>query len=125
MWPLTPFTAENGATRMYPFSHGIEGMAKEDPGPPVVAECQPGSAICFLGSTAHGAGANITGDVRRGIVIGYSLGWLKPYQNLWLAYPPDVALTFSLALPAFAGSALPRPHHRHYDGTCPSNPLCE
>src|SRR3546814_276232 len=120
MWPLTPFTAENGATRMYPFSHGIEGMAKEDPGPPVVAECQPGSAICFLGSTAHGAGANITGDVRRGIVIGYSLGWLKPYENLWLAYPPDVARNFSPALAALAGYAQHRPNLGNYEGQCPS-----
>src|SRR3546814_21046384 len=54
-------------------------------------------SICFLGSTAHGAGANITGDVRRGIVIGYSLGWLKPYEHLLLAYPPYVARNFSPA----------------------------
>ena len=32
----------------------------------------------LLGSTLHGAGANVTGAVRRGLVVGYSLGWLKP-----------------------------------------------
>src|SRR3546814_13146475 len=51
-------------------------MAKPDPGEPIVAACEPGAAICFLGSTTHGAGANITNEVRRGVVIGYSLGWL-------------------------------------------------
>src|SRR3546814_18098971 len=69
--PLTPFPAVNGATHIYPHSHGADGMAKTDPGEPIVAACDPGAAICFLGSTAHGAGANITDQVRRGVVIGY------------------------------------------------------
>src|SRR3546814_6264502 len=87
IWPLTSFTRENGATQIYPGSHGPKGMAREETGEPIIAECGPGSAICFLGSTAHGAGANRTDHVRRGIVIGYCLGWLKPYENQWLAYP--------------------------------------
>lgn len=120
MWPLTPFSADNGATRLYPFSHGSKGMAKDDPGEPVVAACEPGAAICFLGSTAHGAGANITNDVRRGVVIGYSLGWLKPYENLWLAYPPEVARHFSPELAALAGYAQHRPNLGNYEGQCPS-----
>jgi ectoine hydroxylase-related dioxygenase (phytanoyl-CoA dioxygenase family) len=120
MWPLTPFTADNGATRIYPFSHGADGIAREDPGKPIVAECLPGAAICFLGSTAHGAGANVTNDVRRGIVIGYSLGWLKPYENPWLAYPPEVARHFSPELAALAGYAQHRPNLGNYEGQCPS-----
>src|SRR3546814_5908758 len=54
IWPLTPFTADNGATQIYPYSHGRDGMEKEDVGDPIAAICDPGSAICFLGSTAHG-----------------------------------------------------------------------
>lgn len=120
MWPLTPFTAENGATRIYPFSHGAKGMAREGPGEPIVAECGPGSAICFLGSTAHGAGANRTSEVRRGIVVGYSLGWLRPYENLWLSYPPQVARHFSPELAALAGYSQHRPNLGNYEGQCPS-----
>lgn len=120
IWPLTPFTADNGATQIYPFSHGPDGLAKDDPGAPIVAACEPGSAICFLGSTAHGAGPNITGAVRRGVVIGYSLGWLKPYENLWLAYPPDVAKDFTPKLAALAGYAQHRPNLGNYEGQCPS-----
>jgi ectoine hydroxylase-related dioxygenase (phytanoyl-CoA dioxygenase family) len=120
MWPLTPFTADNGATHIYPFSHGADGIAREDPGKPIVAECLPGAAICFLGSTAHGAGANVTSDVRRGLVIGYSLGWLKPYENPWLAYPPEVARHFSPELSALAGYAQHRPNLGNYEGQCPS-----
>jgi hypothetical protein len=120
IWPLTPFTADNGATHVYPNSHGVGGMAKPDLGSPVVAACEPGSAICFLGSTAHGAGSNLSAEVRRGLVIGYSLGWLKPYENPWLAYPPDVARTFDPALAALAGYAQHRPNLGNYEGRCPS-----
>mgnify|MGYP001264859195 CR=1 FL=1 len=120
IWPLTEFTADNGATQIYPGSHGPAGMAKEDVGEPVVAACEPGAAICFLGSTAHGAGANVTQQVRRGVVIGYSLGWLKPYENLWLSYPPEIARRFSSELAALAGYAQHRPNLGNYEGQCPS-----
>jgi len=125
MWPLTPFTAENGATRIYPGSHGIEGLSKEDPGTAVSAVCDPGSAICFLGSTLHGAGANLTNLPRRAIVVGYCLGWLKPYENQWLAYPPDVAKVFSPELAALVGYAQHRPNLGNYEGQCPSLLLSE
>ena len=120
IWPLTPFTADNGATHIYPNSHGVAGMAKPDLGSPAVAACKPGSAICFLGSTAHGAGSNLSGEVRRAIVIGYSLGWLKPYENPWLAYPPEVARTFEPELAALAGYAQHRPNLGNCEGRCPS-----
>lgn len=120
LWPLTPFTKDNGATRIYPKSHGVKGMAKTDLGQPIFAECKPGSAICFLGSTAHGAGSNLTNEVRRGVLVSYSLGWLKPYENLWLAYPPEVARHFAPELAALAGYAQHRPNLGNYEGQCPS-----
>lgn len=120
MWPLTPFTAENGATRIYPGSHRQSISTLEDLGTPIAAECGPGSAICFLGSTVHGAGPNRSQSVRRGIVIGYSLGWLKPYENPWLAYPPSVAKEFSPELAELAGYVQHRPNLGNYEGQCPS-----
>lgn len=120
IWPLTPFRRENGATLIYPESHGADGMARADLGEPVAAECDPGAAICFLGSTAHGAGANLTSLPRRGIVVGYCLGWLKPYENQWLAYPPAIARTFPRALAELVGYAQHRPNLGNYEGQCPS-----
>jgi hypothetical protein len=58
--------------------------------------------------------------VRRAIVVGYSLGWLKPYENLWLAYPPHVAKAFSPELAALVGYAQHRPNLGNYEGQCPS-----
>jgi ectoine hydroxylase-related dioxygenase (phytanoyl-CoA dioxygenase family) len=120
MWPLTPFRAENGATRIWPRSHGRSALAPAPDGAPVTAAMEPGSALLFLGSTLHGAGANRSQEVRRGLVIGYSLGWLKPYENQWLAYPPKVARNFPPDLAALVGYRQHRPNLGNYEGRCPS-----
>src|SRR3546814_2890557 len=78
MWPISPFKAENGATLIWPGSHNAGSTQDAQP---VAVEAEPGSAILFLGSTLHGAGANMTGAIRRGIIVSYCLGWLKPYEN--------------------------------------------
>lgn len=120
IWPLTGFTAENGATRVWPRSHGANALAPAPSTDPIAAEMAPGDALLFLGSTLHGAGANHTSDVRRGIVVGYSLGWLKPYENQWLAYPPDIARRFPPELAALVGYRQHRPNLGNYEGQCPS-----
>jgi len=120
IWPLTPFSRQNGATLIHPGSHGRDGMTKQDLGEAVAAECGPGSAICFLGSTAHGAGPNETPYPRRGIVAGYCLGWLKPYENQWLAYPPDIARSFPPEVAGLVGYRQHRPNLGNYEGQCPS-----
>lgn len=120
MWPLTPFTQENGATIIYPGSHGREALDERMPEGAVVAACNPGDAILFLGSTLHGAGANRSSEVRRAIVVSYALGWLKPYENQWLAYPPEVARHFEPELAALVGYRQHRPNLGNYEGVCPS-----
>lgn len=120
MWPLTPFTAENGATIIWPQSHGVEALVEEPKEAPIVAEASPGDAIVFLGSTLHGAGANRSGLPRRGIIISYCLGWLKPYENQWLAYPPEIARGFPPDVAALAGYAQHRPNLGNFEGQCPS-----
>ena len=118
MWPISPFKAENGATLVWPGSHN--GGQGDDGAEPVAIEADPGSAIIFLGSTLHGAGANRSNAVRRGIIVSYCLGWLKPYENQWLAYPPDVARQFPPELSALVGYRQHRPNLGNYEGQCPS-----
>lgn len=120
MWPLTPFTYENGATLVWPGSHGSAALAPDAAGEPIVAEARPGDAIIFLGSTLHAAGANCSAGVRRGILVSYCLGWLKPYENQWLAYPPAIARDFPPALAALVGYAQHRPNLGNFEGQCPS-----
>jgi ectoine hydroxylase-related dioxygenase (phytanoyl-CoA dioxygenase family) len=120
IWPLSHFTTDNGATRIYPGTHRREIEALDQLGDPIVAACEPGDAIMFLGSTIHGAGANATEHERRAVVIGYSLGWLKPYENNWLAYPPSVARSFPKELAELVGYVQHRPNLGNYEGQCPS-----
>lgn len=123
MWPLTPFTRENGATLIWPHSHGSAAVEPEPATAPIVAECLPGDAVLFLGSALHGAGGNVTETVRRGIIVSYCLGWLKPYENQWLAYPPAVAQRFEPELAALVGYRQHRPNLGNVEGQCPSTLL--
>ncbi|PZR47879.1 MAG: phytanoyl-CoA dioxygenase, partial [Stutzerimonas stutzeri] len=86
----------------------------------VAVEMRPGSALMFLGSTLHAGGANRTATSRRGMIISYSLGWLKPYELPWLAYPPEFARTLPPVLAALAGYRAHRPNLGTVEGRCPS-----
>lgn len=120
MWPFTSYTEANGSTLVWPNSHGGKALDPEPQGNPVAIELQPGEALLFLGSTLHGAGGNRTDEIRRGMIVSYCLGWLKPYENQWLAYPPDIARHFPPELAALAGYQQHRPNLGNYEGQCPS-----
>jgi ectoine hydroxylase-related dioxygenase (phytanoyl-CoA dioxygenase family) len=120
MWPFTPYREENGATLIYPGSHGTRALDTEQPAASCAVELQPGDALVFLGSTLHGAGANRSDAIRRGMIISYCLGWLKPYENQWLAYPPAVARRFAPELAALVGYRQHRPNLGNFEGMCPS-----
>jgi len=120
MWPFTRYTSENGATIVWPNSHGGRALDPEPPPGGFAVELEPGSALLFLGSTLHGAGGNSSSGIRRGAIVSYCLGWLKPYENQWLAYPPDVARRFTPELAALVGYRQHRPNLGNYEGQCPS-----
>lgn len=120
MWPLTPFRPENGGTRLWTGSHvdqDVQLSPEEEAVTPLVL---PGDALIFLGSTLHGGGGNVSMAPRRGIVISYCLGWLKPFELQWLVYPPQVARHFSSGLAAMVGYAQHRPNLGNVEGQCPS-----
>jgi ectoine hydroxylase-related dioxygenase (phytanoyl-CoA dioxygenase family) len=104
-------------------SHRRQDEILLDPAEAVAAEMEPGAALLFLGSTLHAGGANRTTAPRRGMIVSYSLGWLKPYELPWLAYPPEVARGFSPELAALAGYRAHRPNLGTHEGRCPSRLL--
>ncbi|HEX8223746.1 MAG TPA: phytanoyl-CoA dioxygenase family protein [Allosphingosinicella sp.] len=120
MWPFTPYTRENGATRVWPESHGHRALLDVPEASELVPEYGPGSALLMLGSTLHAAGENRSLEVRRGMIVGYSLGWLKTYENQFLAYPLETARTFSPELAALVGYRQHRPNLGNFEGRCPS-----
>jgi len=123
MWPFSPYTADNGATIVWPGSHRRQDEIVIDAAEGTSITMEPGSALLFLGSTLHAGGANRTQLPRRGMIVSYSLGWLKPYELPWLAYPPAVAKSFAPELAALAGYRAHRPNLGTYEGRCPSHLL--
>lgn len=120
MWPLTTFTRENGGTRLWTGSHFDQDVAVLPENDSVVPTVLPGDALLFLGSTLHGGGGNGAAAPRRGIVISYCLGWLKPFELQWLVYPPQVARHFAPELAALVGYTQHRPNLGNVEGQCPS-----
>jgi ectoine hydroxylase-related dioxygenase (phytanoyl-CoA dioxygenase family) len=119
MWPFTPYTARNGATVVFPESQN-GGRHHDELAAPVAAEMEPGDVLVFLGSTLHGGGADLSTAPRTGMIVSYSLGWLKPYENQWLVYPPQIARGFSPELAALVGYQQHRPNLGNVEGRCPS-----
>jgi hypothetical protein len=120
MWPLVPFTPENGGTRLWTGSHFDQEAITLPEEEAIVPQVSPGDALLFLGSTLHGGGGNLGPASRRGIVVSYCLGWLKPFELQWLVYPPAVARHFSPELAALVGYAQHRPNLGNVEGQCPS-----
>jgi ectoine hydroxylase-related dioxygenase (phytanoyl-CoA dioxygenase family) len=120
MWPLSSFHHANGGTRLWPSSHLRQDEMLLPKEAAIVPDLLPGDALLFLGSTLHGGGANVSDAPRRGIIISYCLGWLKPFELQWLVYPPEVARTFEPELAALVGYAQHRPNLGNVEGQCPS-----
>jgi ectoine hydroxylase-related dioxygenase (phytanoyl-CoA dioxygenase family) len=119
MWPFTPYRKENGATILWPGSnHHQEVLLPEDEA--IDVEMEPGDALLYVGSILHRGGHNSSRMIRRGMIVGYCLGWLKPYENQWLAYPPEVARHFSPELAELVGYRQDQPNLGNHDGQCPS-----
>lgn len=120
MWPLTEFTEENGATILWPASNDLGPMEIPELDTATIAAMKPGSAVIFLGSTLHCAGANRSDAKRRGLAIGYSLGWLRQFENQYLVYPPEVAARLPRHIAELAGYRTQKPNLGNFEGRCPS-----
>jgi ectoine hydroxylase-related dioxygenase (phytanoyl-CoA dioxygenase family) len=95
MWAMTDFTTENGATRIVPGSHLLEGkQTYEDDDPRIIrAEMERGSMFFYSGKVYHGAAANVSNEVRQGINLTYCVGWVRQEENQYLSTPIEVART--------------------------------
>lgn len=126
MWALDDFTERNGSTRVWPRSNHMDHNDPLLPDEDAISAVMPkGSACLFLGSTVHSGGENISARSRRGLIVSYCLGWLKPWENQWLAYPPQIAKRFDPDLAALVGYSQHRPSLCNFEGQCPSVLLSE
>ena len=97
MWALSDYTAENGATLLWPrsqFASLSRDMNEAGCGDRRDAT-RLGVGVSRIGDAC--GGANRSSAPRTGLILSYSLGWLKQYENAFLTYPPQVAREFSQA----------------------------
>ena len=106
MWAVTDFRVDNGGTQLVPGSHRWGADREARPEEIVQAEMPACSVLYWLGGTLHGAGANTSDDWRYGVILTYSLGWLRQEENQGLDVPPRVANELSPELQALTSRTM-------------------
>jgi len=121
MWAVDDFTAENGATLLVPGSHKWPRDRVPQPHEIMQGQMPKGSVLIYFGSLLHAGGANCTDRPRTGVVISYSLGWLRQAENQYLAVPPKIARTLPEELQRLLGYFVHEPNLGCVDG---QDPIC-
>jgi len=103
MWAVSDFTADNGGTLLVPGSHRWPADRAYAPGEVVAAEMPAGSVLYWMGGTLHGAGANVSETRRFGVILSYSVGWVRQEENQYLSMSPETVATLSPELQALTG----------------------
>lgn len=119
IWAIDDFTADNGATVLYPGSHR---WGKRRPGPddaalPVVMPA--GSCVFFVGTLWHGGGANSTDRDRLAVTAQYCQPWLRPMEAFTLSISRDIARTVSDDIRRMLGYSIHPPFVGAVDGLHP------
>ena len=89
MWAISDFRADNGATLIVPGSHLWPADRVPTPEEVVAAEMPAGAVLFWLGGLLHGAGANVSQDWRYGVILTYSVGWVRQEENQYLDVSPQ------------------------------------
>ena len=89
IWALTDFTHQNGATRIVPGSHRWDKDRQPADDEIVSAEMRAGSVLLYNGTVIHGGGENTTPKERVGVLLHYTLNWLRQEENQYLSCPPS------------------------------------
>lgn len=85
----------------------------------LAAKVQCGSALVYLGSATDCGSANWTDAPRTELILSSCLGWLKQYENAFLAYLPYVAGQSPRQLRGTLGYRIHRPDPGGYEGQDP------
>jgi hypothetical protein len=122
---LDDFTADNGATVIFPRSHtwGDKRPGSDDVAIPVVMPA--GSVVMFAGTLWHGGGANQTAAPRLAVSVQYCQPWLRTQENMVLAVPRELVRTRSSVLQSLLGYSVHAPFMGMVDGQHPARLLRE
>ena len=123
MWAISDFTTANGGTLLVPGSHKWPEERRAEQDEIGSAEMPAGSVLFWMGGTLHAGGANVSDDWRYGVILTYSVGWLRQEENQSLAVPHEVAKKLSPELQDMLGNTLNGALGFHYERGLPSEQL--
>lgn len=119
IWAIDDFTADNGATVLYPGSHRW-GRRRPEPGDPAIPVVMPaGSCVFFVGTLWHGGGANTTDAARLAVTAQYCQPWLRPMEAFTLSISRDTAREVSDDIRRMIGYSIHPPFVGAVDGLHP------
>jgi ectoine hydroxylase-related dioxygenase (phytanoyl-CoA dioxygenase family) len=109
LYPLIPFTARNGGTRLVPGSHKWgRPPAADDRVEELQVEAPAGSCLVFVGALWHASSVNRSNQVRTMMGACYSRPWIKPFFDFTRSMSPEVTRRASPeALRLFGFESLP------------------
>jgi ectoine hydroxylase-related dioxygenase (phytanoyl-CoA dioxygenase family) len=124
LWAIDEFTADNGATVLYPGSHRFGDAARSDDLPAAVpATMSPGSVLLYYGTLLHAGGANTSAGERLGISIQYATAWARQQENFMMAIGVDGARELPERLRELIGYSIHPPFMGMIDGRHPKKLL--
>lgn len=109
IWAISSFTDANGATRIVPGSHRWDRGRTPAEQEITSAAMGAGSVLLYGGSILHGGGTNSTQFSRIGVLLHYTLSWLRQEENQYLSCPPHIAKDLSPELRALLGYCMGGP----------------
>jgi len=103
IWAVNDFTRDNGATLLVPGSQHWDKDREPEAHEIVAAEMSAGSLLIYTGTVLHAGGTNVSDANRLGVLLHYTLNWLRQEENQYLSCPPEIAKDLSPELRALMG----------------------
>lgn len=109
IFAIDDFTAENGATVLYPSSHTWDDRLPTAEDTAITATMPKGSMLFFLGTLWHHGGENRAEKPRLCVTAQYCAPFLRPQENFFLSVPPERAAKCSESMKRLLGYSVHPP----------------
>jgi ectoine hydroxylase-related dioxygenase (phytanoyl-CoA dioxygenase family) len=119
LWAIDDFTADNGATLIYPGSHRWGDERPRELPEVVTTEMPAGSVLIYAGTLVHAGGANTSDGCRLGVSIQYCAAWGRQQENFMMALGKDGARQLPPRLQELIGYSIHPPFMGMVDGRHP------